>query len=47
MRRSPIEWETPNGQTAKVNLQLQFSAFFGYQAAEAQQVWSGLQTARP
>ncbi len=33
--RAPIEWETPSGQMAKVNLQLQFSSFFGYAAADA------------
>ncbi|CAL8470616.1 g10158 [Coccomyxa elongata] len=32
---APIEWETPSGQMAKVNLQLQFSSFFGYAAADA------------
>ena len=40
---TPIEWETPNSQTARVNLQLQFSAFFGYGQADAQQGYLGLQ----
>lgn len=45
VRRAPIEWETPSGQSARVNLQLQFSAFFGYAAAEASQAggYPGLQ----
>ena len=41
--RSPIEWETPNGQTAKVNLQLQFSSFTGYSQAEGDVGYLGLQ----
>ena len=40
---APIEWETPNGQTAQVNLQLQFGAFFGYGQAEDQPGYLGLQ----
>ena len=28
--RAPLDWETPTGKTAKVNLELQLSAFFGY-----------------
>ncbi len=30
MCRAPLDWETPTGKTAKVNLELQLSAFFGY-----------------
>ncbi|CAL5220251.1 g2231 [Coccomyxa viridis] len=40
---TPIEWETPNSQIARVNLQLQFSAFFGYGQADAQPGYLGLQ----
>ena len=28
--RAPLDWETPTGKSAKVNLALQLSAFFGY-----------------
>ncbi len=28
--RAPLDWETPTGKTAKVKLELQLSAFFGY-----------------
>lgn len=41
--RSPIEWETPNGQTAKVNLQLQFGSFYGYGQGDADVGYLGLQ----
>lgn len=43
MCSAPIEWETPSGQTAQVNLQLQFSAFFGYGQADAEPGYLGLQ----
>lgn len=43
LRSTPIEWETPNSQIARVNLQLQFSAFFGYGQADAQPGYLGLQ----
>ena len=43
LHSTPIEWETPNGQIARVNLQLQFSAFFGYGQADAQPGYLGLQ----
>jgi len=42
--RAPIEWEAPTGQVAKVNLQLQFSSFFGYAgAADTEPGYLGLQ----
>ena len=28
--RSPLDWDTPTGKNAKVHLELQLSAFFGY-----------------
>jgi hypothetical protein len=43
LHRSPIEWETPSGQVAKVNLQLQFSSFFGYGQGETDVGYLGLQ----
>jgi hypothetical protein len=27
---SPVDWETPNGTVAKVNIELQMGSFFGY-----------------
>ena len=39
----PIEWETPGGEKAQVNLQLQFSAFFGYGQVDAEPGYLGLQ----
>ena len=39
----PIEWETPSGEKAQVNLQLQFSAFFGYGQVDAEPGYLGLQ----
>ena len=42
-RRSPVEWETPNGQIAHVNLELRFSAFHGYGGPEAEAGYLGLQ----
>lgn len=41
--REPIEWETPSGQAARVNLQLQFSAFFGYGGVDRKPGYLGLQ----
>ena len=41
--RSPVEWETPNGQIAHVNLELRFSAFHGYGGPEAEAGYLGLQ----
>ena len=41
-RRSPIEWETPTGKSATVNLELQLSAFFGY-GKVAEDAYLGLQ----
>ena len=41
-RRSPIEWETPTGKAATVNLELQLSAFFGY-GKVAEDAYLGLQ----
>ncbi|KAK9904020.1 hypothetical protein WJX75_002682 [Coccomyxa subellipsoidea] len=40
---SPIEWETPSGQMARVNLQLQFSSFFGYVGADTDMGYLGPQ----
>lgn len=42
--RAPVEWETPDGQLAKVNLQLQMSAFSGYGKKEEPNAYLGLQT---
>jgi hypothetical protein len=42
-RRSPIEWETPSGQMARVNLQMQFSSFFGYVEADTDMGYLGPQ----
>ena len=42
-RRGPVEWETPNGQIAHVNLELRFSAFHGYGGPEAEAGYLGLQ----
>ncbi|KAK9825657.1 hypothetical protein WJX81_006313 [Elliptochloris bilobata] len=39
---SPIEWETPTGKPAMVNLELQLSAFFGY-GKVAEDAYLGLQ----
>ena len=41
-RSSPIEWETPTGKSATVNLELQLSAFFGY-GKVAEDAYLGLQ----
>ena len=38
-----MEWETPNGQIAHVNLELRFSAFHGYGGPEAEAGYLGLQ----
>jgi hypothetical protein len=40
--RAPIEWETPTGKPAMVNMELQLSAFFGYGKA-AEDAYLGLQ----
>ncbi|KAK9819073.1 hypothetical protein WJX81_008479, partial [Elliptochloris bilobata] len=40
---APVEWETPNGQIAHVNLELRFSAFHGYGGPEAEAGYLGLQ----
>ena len=40
---SPIEWDTPDGGKALVNLEVQFSAFFGYGVKEAAGAYLGLQ----
>lgn len=41
---NPVEWETPDGQVAKVHLHLQMSAFSGYGKQEEQNAYLGLQT---
>ena len=40
---APIEWATPDGGVALVNLEVQFSAFFGYGVKEAAGAYLGLQ----
>ena len=40
--RAPIDWETPSGKRAQVNLELQLSAFTGYGKAD-EDAYLGLQ----
>ena len=40
--RAPIDWETPSGKKAQVNLELQLSAFTGYGKAD-EDAYLGLQ----